>query len=238
VLRPGLVDLGWSSYCAMLASRVPASTSGHRYGPRDTGVARAEFERQSSRDWKTFLQLRSAELRPGGRLVVVVPADDAAGSSGAEAIMDHASMVLAAMVGDQAITAAERARMLLGVWPRSEKDLLAPFAPDRQFQELMVEHCETADLQDSAWAGYQRNGNREVLAGRHAAYFRSLFAPSLSRALAAAHDPETVRVFGERLEQGLRLRLLNHPAPINSRVGTIVLRKRMRGRLVSRCAIE
>jgi hypothetical protein len=238
VLPAGHVDLGWSSYSAMLVGHTAASIPGHLHMPRSTGVARAEFEHQSARDWKTFLELRSAELRPGGRLVVVVPADNEDGCSGIETIMDHADEVLAAMVQDHAITAAERERMVLGVWPRSKQDLHAPFGSDGRFHGLIVEHCETTDLQDTAWANYQRNGNRQVLARRHAAYFRSIFAPSLSHALAAAHDPETVRAFNERLEQGLRLRLSGRPAPLNSRVSTIVLEKQMHGRLVSRWTVE
>lgn len=39
------------------------------------------------------------------------------------------------------------------------------------------------DLPDAAWADYQRDGNKDAFAERHAAFFRSIFAPSLACAL-------------------------------------------------------
>ena len=88
-----------------------------------------------------------------------------------------------------------------------------------------MEYSETADLQDTAWADYRPDGDREVLARTHATSFRSTLTPSLACALTAARDSETVRAFSERLEQGLQLRLSSHPVPLNSFVGVIVLAK-------------
>jgi hypothetical protein len=53
-----------------------------------------------------------SRLRPAPRH----PAANEDGWSSFEAIMDHATAVLAAMVEDHAITANERERMVLGVW--------------------------------------------------------------------------------------------------------------------------
>jgi SAM dependent carboxyl methyltransferase len=189
------------------------------------GMERFVFESQAAQDWETFLSLRAKELRPGGRLVVVVPGAGEDGVSGFENIMDHANAVLVEMVEDGAITADEYERMVLGVWPRRSQDLRVPFASDGRFHDLIVESCETTPLSDAAWADYQRDGNLADLVNKHATYYRATFAPSLASALRLAHKPETCRAFSESLEHKLRQRLVREPTPINSLVETIVLAK-------------
>ena len=157
--------------------------------------------------------------------MVVVPGADEDGWSGFETIMDQANSVLTDMVVDRAITIDERERMALGVWPRRRCDLLAPFVVNGQFRGLMVELCETAALADPAWADYRRDGNKEALVNKQAAYYRSTFAPSLASALDRVHDAEACRAFSDRLEHGLNERLMANPAPINSLVETVVLAK-------------
>jgi hypothetical protein len=69
---------------------------------------RAEFERQGAEDWEAFLAHRANDLRPGGRLVIVVPGANEDGSSGFENIMNHANVVLNEMVDEGTITAERR----------------------------------------------------------------------------------------------------------------------------------
>jgi len=225
VLPPNHVHLGWSSYAAMWISRVPTQIPGHFFVPRSTGDVRAAFERQGARDWESFLSLRANELRPGGRLVVAVPGADEDGVSGYENIMDQANATLSDMVAEGAIAADERARMVIGAWPRGRRDLLAPFARENRFSGLIVEHCQTNALADAAWVDYQRDGNAEALANKHALFFRTIFAPTLAGALERNRDAERVRAFNGRLEVGLKRRLVDRPEPINSLVETIVVEK-------------
>jgi hypothetical protein len=56
-------------------------------------------------------------------------------------------------------------------------------------------------------------------------FFRSTFAPSLSAFLVRANDAEACRDFADRLEHGLKRRLMRESAPINSLVEAIVLAK-------------
>jgi len=227
VLPPGSVHLGWCSYAAVWLSRVPTLIPGHFISAHSTGAVRAEFERQAAQDWEAFLSLRARELRPGGRLVVVLPALADDGSSGFENVMDQANAVLAEMVVDGAITAEERARMVLGAHPRRKRDLLAPFGGDKHFQRLTVEDFEMSELTDDAWNDYERDGNKEALATKHALFFRSVFMPSLAPSLdrVRAGEAEALRAFGDRLEKGLKRRLVSQPAPMHSLVQTIVFAK-------------
>lgn len=227
VLPPNSVHLAWSSYAAVWLSRIPMAIPGHFISFASTGTVRAAFERQAAQDWRAFLSLRAIELLPGGRLVTVLPgiADD--GLFGFESIMSYANAVLAEMEEEGAITADERAKMVLGSHPRKKADLLAPFAQDGQFEGLSFESFDLSALTDVAWTQYERDGDKDALAEKHALFFRSVFMPSLAAALTRvqAGDAEALGAFGDRLERGLKRRLSAQPAAMHSFVQTIVLAK-------------
>jgi SAM dependent carboxyl methyltransferase len=226
VLPPNSVHLAWCAYAAVWLSRLPALVSGHIVALRGTEGVRAEFARQGARDWEAFLSLRAKEMRPGGRLVVVLPALTDEGSSGFENLFDQANLVLADMVAERAITAQERSRMTILAFPRRKPGLLAPFA-NGPFEQLTVEDFEMSPLPDGAWNEYKQDGNKEALAAKHALFFRSVFMPSLASALDRVRegDAEALRAFADRLEAGLKRRLASRPAAINSFVQTIVFAK-------------
>jgi hypothetical protein len=227
VLPPESVHLAWSSYAAVWLRRVPSLIPGHFWAPCSTGVARAAFERQAAEDWKAFLSVRAREMRPGARLVIVLPALADDGSSGFTELMDHANAVLAEMVDEAAITVRERAGMVVASYPRRKSELLAPFANEGRFQDLAVEDCELSVVADPAWADYQENGDKEALARKEALFFRAVFVPSLASTLTRtrADNGGAVRRFADRLQDGLIKRLARHPAPTDSFVETIVLAK-------------
>src|SRR5215472_15568269 len=78
---PHSVTLGWSSWAVQWLSRVPAVVPDHIHHQRSAVASvRAEYARQGAEDWQTFLTLRSRELVPGGRLVVLLMALDADGN--------------------------------------------------------------------------------------------------------------------------------------------------------------
>lgn len=227
VLPPNSVNLGWCSYAAVWLSRVPSLIPGHFFPPCSTGEARTAFERQGAEDWKAFLALRAREMRPGARLVVVLPALAENGLSGFAAFMDHANAELAEMVDEGTITAEERARMVLGTYARRKDELLAPFANTGEFQHLIVEDCEISALPDAAWADYQVDGDKEALATKKALFFRAIFMPSLASALTRVRDGdrEALRAFADRFQGGLTRRVIRDPASADMFVETIVLAK-------------
>jgi SAM dependent carboxyl methyltransferase len=226
VLPPETVDIGWSSYAVVWLSRIPTPIPGHFHSARSTGAVRAEFDRQGVQDWESFLSLRAKELRPGGHLMVVLPSVANGGElPGFLDLLDQASIVLAEMVAQGAITSDERARMVLGSYARTRRELLAPFAAQGTFRQLIVEHCETLVPVDTAWVNYQHDGDQEILATTYTQFFRSTFMPSLASALAGSSDAGVVREFGNRLEAGLRQRMTNRPAPLGLLVEVIVVAK-------------
>lgn len=227
VLPPESVYLGWSSYAAVWLSHIPRPIPDRFISLCCVGAVREEFDQQGARDWESFLSVRASELVPGGRLVVVLPGIAELGTSGFENVMDHANAVLAEMVKAGALTVEERARMVIGSHPRRMSDLLAPFATSKQFRNLSVEAFDESVVTDSPWTDFEKNGDRGVLAAKHALFFRSVFAPALAAALTGvrAGDAEAANVFGDRLENGLKKRLETQPAPMHSFVHTIVLAK-------------
>jgi SAM dependent carboxyl methyltransferase len=216
------VHLGWSSYAAVWLSHVPMPIPGNFIVLASTGDVRTAYERQAAEDWKLFLSLRASELRPGGRLVVVLPGLNDEGVSGFEPLFRHANEALQEMVAEGTIRAEERAAMVIGAYPRRRSELLAPFHTDGQFGSLTVDHYELSVLPDAAWADYLKEANREVLANRHARFFRSIFVPSLASSI-ADHGRRTV--FPDRLEEKLQRHLKDQPVPLHSFVQTIVLAK-------------
>jgi hypothetical protein len=184
---------------------------------------RAAFERQGAEDWRLFLSRRAVELRPGSRLVVVLPglSDDGV-AAGFEPLFNLANAALSDMVREGLIPAEERAQMVLGSYARRRSELLDPFRQDGQFQGLSVEHCDLAHLQDAAWADFQQDGNKEILVSRRAAFFRAIFVPSLASAIP---DPVRRLGFADHMEQQLKQRLAVDPAPFHSFVQTMVLAK-------------
>jgi hypothetical protein len=217
------VHLGWSSYAVVWLSRIPMRIPGHFMVLCSTGDVREAFERQAADDWKSFLSLRASELRLGGRMVVVLPGLNDEGISGFEPLFRQANEALAEMVADGAISAAERAAMVLGTYPRRRSELLEPFSTDGEFCDLTVERCELFGLSDAAWTDYERDGNKELLVNRRAGFFRAIFVPSLGAVIA---DEGRRKVFPDCLEKKLKRRLADQPAPYHSCVQTLVLAKR------------
>ncbi len=222
VFPKGHVHLGWSSYAAVWLNRIPRLIPGHFVALASTGEVREAFQRQAADDWKSFLSLRASELRPGGRLVIVLPGLTDEGASGFEPLFRHANEALAEMVAEGSISAEERARMVLGTYPRRRSELLAPFSTDGQFCGLTVELCDLLPLPDAAWADYQRDGDKDVLSTRHARFFRSIFVPSLASVIT---DERKRNVFADRLEGKLKRRLAEQPMPFHSFVQTMSLAK-------------
>jgi hypothetical protein len=225
VLPPDSVHLAWCSYSALWLSAVPTRITGHFNPIHSSGAERAAFESQAAKDWEAFLSLRAAELRAGGRLVVVLPGLDDEGTSGFETLLNHANSVLAEMVDEGAIRAEERDRMALGTYPRKRSELLVPFRAKGGFRSLALEQCELLPMADSAWADFERDGNSDWLARMRALFLRAVFVPSLALGLAECDNPEKCQAFADSFETRLTRVLTEQPAPLHSFVQIFVAAK-------------
>jgi SAM dependent carboxyl methyltransferase len=227
VLPSESVHLGWSSYAAVWLTCAPSPVPGHFMPLRGSSAVRDAWGKQAAADWELFLSLRARELRPGGRLVVALPARSEEGPTGFEHIMDHANDALGDMANDGEIEREERERMVVRTYPRQKSELMAPFLREGKFRDLKVEHCEVFPLPDGAWPDYERDGNGKALAARHALFFRSIFMPSLASALSKVRegDVEALNTFADRLQERMTQRLAAKPTPLNSFAEVMVLAK-------------
>jgi SAM dependent carboxyl methyltransferase len=223
VFPPGQVALGWSSYAAMWLSRVPASIPGHYWEQRATGAAREAFDTQAAGDWRNFLSLRARELRPMGKLVIVMPAIDDNGFHGAEPIHDAANDCRAELVSRGTIRADERARMSIPGRIRSRTQLLEPFAETGLFAGLTVEHCDVFQLPEAAWTAYLEHGDAHVLAAARTGFFRSVFIPSLADALDPTGSSSDRMTFADALQTALTPRMAGELRELPSTATTMVV---------------
>jgi hypothetical protein len=72
-----------------------------------------------------------------------------------------------------------------------------PFSPEGKFQNLTIEALEVLNLSDVAWTAYERDGDEQSWAAKHALFFRSIFISSLGSALTRVQsgDNEALRTF-------------------------------------------
>jgi salicylate 1-O-methyltransferase len=226
ILPPNHVDVAWSSYAAIWLSRIPCRIADHFFALRSTSAVRAEFAHQAATDWEAFLSFRATELRPSGRLVVALPALAENKPPGFVTLLDQANVVLSDLVARKIVSKQERDQMGLAIYPRTERELLAPFSSDGLFHGLTVEDCATFPVPDTVWEEYVRDKDPEALAKKRAGFFRAIFAPSLAQALDPDRHAEERLAFLAALEDSLRARMVNYPVPADNVVRIIVLAKR------------
>jgi hypothetical protein len=222
---PHTVTLGWSSWAVQWLSRVPAVVPDHIHHSRSAVASvRAEYARQAAEDWQTFLTLRSRELVPGGRLVVLLMALDAAGKF-AGPIMDHLQAALTDFVAEGFVAPDERARMAMPTVGRSRTDLLAPFGTSGRFARLELVQLDTFLGADPIWDEFEVTRDAQALARSRAAFTRAFAAPTLAAALNTTSVDSRGRAaaFGDRLEAELVKRFAATPEPIRHELGRVHL---------------
>ncbi|MBX9361089.1 class I SAM-dependent methyltransferase [Streptomyces sp. WAC04114] len=180
---PAELHLVWSAIAVQWLSRLPVVAQDHIYPSRADSDMRRALREQSRSDWEVFLTHRAAELRPGGRMVILggAAADD--GSSGAEGLMDTANAVLVELVEQGLLDADEHARMMIPTWNRTLEEFLAPLRAEPLERDLSVEEHSLVALPDILLEEYQATRDAEHFGNRVAGFFEAAFGPSLFSAL-------------------------------------------------------
>jgi hypothetical protein len=165
LFSPGSVTLGWSSWAAQWMSCVPDEVPDHiHYSRSAVASVRAAYARQGAEDWQAFLALRGRELRPGGRLVILLVALDEDGDFGWGPLRDHLQAALTEFVAEGFVAPAEHARMVIPGVGRSRADLRAPFATTGRFAGLEVAQLDTFAGADPIWEAFEASGDVNALA--------------------------------------------------------------------------
>jgi len=226
LIPPGSVTLGWSSWAVQWMSRVPAAVPDHIHHSRSAVASvRAAYARQGAEDWQTFLALRGRELRPGGRLVILLMALGEDGDFGFGPVMDHLQAALTDFVAEGFVARAEHARMAIPTVGRSRDDLLAPFAASARFAGLEMVQLDIFQGPDPIWDAYEANRDAEALAVSWAAFTRAFAAPTFVATFDGASAVGRAAVFGDRLEAELVKRFTAAPVRMPITLGRVHLVK-------------
>lgn len=218
------VTLGWSSWAVQWLSRVPALIPDQvqvAYS-RDAAV-RAAFYQQAAEDWRCFLVHRAAELKPGGRLVILSMAVDDRGDFGYRASVEAIYRSLEDLVAEGFISKPEMCRMVIPTVGRSRDNFMAPFLETGSFAGLSVGELEIFYGEDRLWKQFKEHGDAEAFGVGWAAFSRASVGPTL----AASLDNSIVRApqFLERLEARMASRLAAAPEKTSMPLAKMVLVK-------------
>ncbi len=208
VVPAGVVSLGWSSTAAHWLSRVPAPLAGRAWAPTARTPGAGPFLEQARRDWRRFLDLRATELRPGGRMVVVVATVDDDGVCGGEQALVGLDEALRAEVAAGALSPGEADAVTVPNFFLSRAELEAPFAePALAGRVRLVEHVRIVSP-DPLWDAFERSRDAGALAAAFAGWVRAFSQSSLLAALSPARGDAERRELADRLygavEAGVR----------------------------------
>jgi hypothetical protein len=225
------IHIGWNAIAIHWLSRVPATIPDHIWSNRAAGTVKEAFARQSEGDWQAFLNHRSHELRPGGRLVVLGGASDDEGNSGAEGLMDMANAALQEMVDGGTLRSSEYERMVIPTYNRTLKEFEAPFSTDQEDIPLELESSSEVVLPDPFWPEYEQSGDAQAFAADYVEFFRAAYGPSLFGELDADRTPQEHEQIADAFYDSLRKKVAADPATAacNWHVVLLLIAKRASG---------
>ena len=206
------VHIGWNAIAVHWLSRVPATIPDHIWSNRAKGAVKEAFARQSEQDWRSFLDHRGHELRPGGRLVVLGGASDANGSSGAEGLLDMANAALQEMVDGDMLRAGEYERMVIPTYNRTLEEFEAPFSGLSVASVLELESSSEISLPDPFWPEYEHSRDARAFGADYAGFFRAAFGPSLFAALDTDRSSQERNKITETFDASLQDKVAADPA--------------------------
>ena len=126
----GSLDFGFSATAMHYVSEIPVDLKDHVHMTGASGAERAAFEAQAAADWERILLARAAELKPGGRLVLVNFGIDEEGrwlgNTGGVAMFDQFAELWGAMRDRGEITSREFERATFAQHYRTAEEFTQP----------------------------------------------------------------------------------------------------------------
>lgn len=130
LLADGSLDIGFSATAMHYVSERPCDIPDHVHHVGATGTAKAAFDDQAAADWERILLARAAELRPGGRLVILSFGKDEAGqylgNTGGVNMFDRFDAHWRAMADEGRISPAEYTAGTFAQVYRTPEEFTAP----------------------------------------------------------------------------------------------------------------
>ena len=214
VLQPGSVTLGWSSFAAIWLTQTPPEALGYVSAALAPANVRSLLQAQGKADWQRFLTARAGELRPGGRLVVLVPGPSEGDVSGIRPLMQTIATTLRQLVDAGTLSEAACKRAFIPTLPRSGTDLRAPFAQGEFAGLALEEHEDWFDRPDMAWERYRGSGDAAMLAEAYLVFFQATFLPSLLDSLEPFDTESDRQSIAAGLETAIVSAIKSNPQPL------------------------
>jgi len=212
ILPASSVTLGWSAWAVQWLSRVPGTIPDQvQVAYSHDAAARRAFAEQAAEDWRRFLAMRSCELRPGARLVVLAMATEDSGDFGYRPVVDALYGALIDMVDRGFIRKEEFRRMAIPVVGRTRAQFTEPFGKGGHFAELSLENFELFDGEDRIWTRFMASGDARAFGAQWAAFCRASVFPTLATSLGEVPDDTRSAEFMDQLEAGIAARLSTAP---------------------------
>ena len=212
ILPASTVTLGWSAWAIQWLSRVPCAIPDQvqiAYS-HDAAACRA-FAEQAAEDWRRFLAMRSCELRPGARLVVLTMAIDDSGDFGYRPVVDALYGTLVDMVDHGLIRKEEFRRMVIPTVGRTRAQFTEPFAKTGHFSDLSLENFELFHGEDRIWAQFEASHDPHAFGAEWAVFCRASVFPTLATSLDEVPGDTRSAKFMDQLEAGTASRLSAAP---------------------------
>lgn len=188
VVPAGIVDLGISFAAVQwLAEPGPAGTGSAIYFDQLQGASRAAMAAQAHEDWTRFLRLRSAELAPGGRIVLDMMGVDADGVAAGHDAWRLARSILEELVDEGRLDASRLDGYVIPVYERTIAEARRPF-DEGSVDALVLEHLSMASSVVPPIEHYRESGDRASMAADLVGFFRAFSEPSLRAELDLADD--------------------------------------------------
>ena len=150
ILPPSSVNIGFSATAMHWLSTKVCNISNHVQAVGAEGDELAAYQAQARRDWQQILLHRAAELKPGGKLVLINFARDEQGrylgNTGGVNMFDTFNEIWISFLEQQRITLEEYENMTLPQYYNSVEEFSAPLTDpgDPVFQAgLRLEHIDT-----------------------------------------------------------------------------------------------
>jgi len=169
--------------------------------------------------------MRSRELCPGGRIVVITMATDDHGDFGYRPILDAIAGSLHDLVTDRVIREDELRRMVIPTFARTKAQFAEPFTTSGRSDDLSLQALEVFYGEDRIWKQFERDRDAHAFGTQWAAFSRASVFPTLAQALTgAANDPRRA-TFMDRLESAMVARLSSKPQAASIPLAQMVIVK-------------
>lgn len=180
ILPSGTLDLGFSATAMHWLSAKPCDIPDHVQAVGARGAELAAFAQQGNADWRRILLHRAAELKPGGRLVLVNFCRDEQGRylghTGGINMFDTFTRIWRDLLAGGTITQSEYRAMTLPQYYKTLPEFVAPLEdPDGPVYRagLRLENAETRIVPCPYAAEFRRNGDAAGFAKAYIPTMRS-----------------------------------------------------------------